>query len=149
MPRLFLFKAFQRFLLTYPHTVLLETLIDNVKLNFSYLSVLWNCYAYTYSFFDNISHTFGEKTAIYSLVCLLRSFPVHILWISFATTRLLFSCSFAFLFTFVLSLITEKLITTSVFFLGLVVRGEYQPCSSYKLPSAHGSLTGGSRRDAK
>ena len=61
------------FLLTYPHTVVLETLIDNVKLNFFYLSVLWNYYAYTYSFFDNISHTVCEKTAIHSLVCLLRS----------------------------------------------------------------------------
>ena len=70
---LFLFKAFQLFLLTYPHTVVLETLIDNVKLKFFYLSVLWNYYAYTYSFFDNISHTFCEKTAIHSLVCLLRS----------------------------------------------------------------------------
>ena len=46
---------------------------DNVKLNFFYLFVLWNYYAYTYSFFDNISHTFCEKTAIHSLVCLLRS----------------------------------------------------------------------------
>ena len=72
--RLFLFKAFQLFFsLTYPHTVVLETLIDNVKLNFFYLSVLWNYYAYTYSFFDNISHTVCEKTAIHSLVCLLRS----------------------------------------------------------------------------
>ena len=61
------------FLLTYPHTVVLETLMDNVKLNFFYLSVLWNYYAYTYSFFDNISHTVCEKTAIHSLVCLLRS----------------------------------------------------------------------------
>ena len=32
--RLFLFKAFQLFLVTYPHTVVLETLIDNVKFNF-------------------------------------------------------------------------------------------------------------------
>ena len=55
--RFFLFKAFQFFLVTYPHTVVLETLIDNVKLKFFYLSVLWNYYAYTYSFFDNISHT--------------------------------------------------------------------------------------------
>ena len=70
---LFLFKAFQLFLVTYPHTVVLETLIDNVKLKFFYLSVLWNYYAYTYSFFDNISHTVCEKTAIHSLVCLLRS----------------------------------------------------------------------------
>ena len=71
--RLFLFKAFQLFLVTYPHTVVLETLIDNVKLKFFYLSVLWNYYAYTYSFFDNISHTVCEKTAIHSLVYLLRS----------------------------------------------------------------------------
>ena len=71
--RLFLFKAFQLFLVTYPRTVVLETMIDNVKLKFFYLSVLWNYYAYTYSFFDNISHTVCEKTAIHSLVCLLRS----------------------------------------------------------------------------
>ena len=32
-----------------------------VKLNFFYLSVLQNYYAYTYSFFDNISHTFKQK----------------------------------------------------------------------------------------
>ena len=68
----FSLQRFQLFLVTYPHTVELETLIDNVKLNFFYLSVLWNYYAYTYSFFDNISHTFCEKTAIHSLVCLLR-----------------------------------------------------------------------------
>ena len=73
MNRLFLFKAFQLLLVTYPHTVVLETLIDNVKLKFFYLSVLWNYYAYTYSFFDNISHTVCEKTAMHSLVCLLRS----------------------------------------------------------------------------
>ena len=71
--RLFLFKAFQLFLVTYPHTVVLETLIDNVKLKSFYLSVLWNYYAYTYSFFDNVSHTVCEKTAIHSLVCFLRS----------------------------------------------------------------------------
>ena len=56
----------------YPYR-LLETLIDNVKLNFFYLSALWSYYAYTYSFFDNISHTVWDKTAIHSLVCLLRS----------------------------------------------------------------------------
>ena len=71
--RLFLFKAFQLFLVTYPRTVVLETMIDNVKLKFFYLSVLWNYYAYTYSFFDNISHTVCEKTAIHSLVYHLRS----------------------------------------------------------------------------
>ena len=32
--RLFLFKAFQLFLVTYPHSIVLETLIDNVKLKF-------------------------------------------------------------------------------------------------------------------
>ena len=68
---LFLFKAFQLFVVTYPHTVELETLIDNAKLKFFYLSVLWNYEGYTYSFFDNISHTLCEKTAIHSLVCLL------------------------------------------------------------------------------
>ena len=71
--RLFLFKAFQPFLVTYPHTFVLETLIDNVKLNFFYLSFLWNYLAYTYGFFENISHTVCEKTAIHSLVCVLRS----------------------------------------------------------------------------
>ena len=52
---------------------MLETLIDNVKVKFFYLSVLWNYYTYTYSFFDNIFHTFCEKTAILSLIYLLRS----------------------------------------------------------------------------
>ena len=71
---LFLFKAFQHFLVSYTHTTVLETLIDNVKLKFFYLSVLRNYYAYTYSFFNKISHTFWEKTAIHScLVCFLRS----------------------------------------------------------------------------
>ena len=36
-------------------------LIDNLKLNFFYLSVVWNYYTYTYSFFDNISRTVCEK----------------------------------------------------------------------------------------
>ena len=31
---LFLFKAFQLFLVTYPHSIVLETLIDNVRLKF-------------------------------------------------------------------------------------------------------------------
>ena len=40
------------------HTVVLETLIDNVKLKFFYLSVLWNYYAYTYTAFSIIfSHS--------------------------------------------------------------------------------------------
>ena len=77
MHRLFLFKAFQLCFVTYPHTVVLETLIDNEKLKFFYLSVLWNYLAYTYSFFDNISHTVCEKTAIHSLVCVLRSLGLH------------------------------------------------------------------------
>ena len=67
--RLFLLKAFQLLLITYPHTVV----IDNVKLKFFYLSVLWNYHAYAYVFFDNISHTVCEKTTKHSLVCLLRS----------------------------------------------------------------------------
>ena len=71
--RLFLFKAFQLFLVTYPHVIMLETLIDNVKLRFFYLSLLRNYYACTYSFFDNISPTVCEKTAIHSLVCLMFS----------------------------------------------------------------------------
>ena len=70
---LFLFKAFQLFLVTYPHTAVLETLIDNVKLKLFYLSAPWNYLPYTYSFFDNISHTVCDKTAMHSLVCLLRS----------------------------------------------------------------------------
>ena len=32
---------------------------------------------YTYSFFDNICHTVCEKTAIHSLVCVLRSLGLH------------------------------------------------------------------------
>ena len=52
---------------------MLETLIDNVKLKFFYLSVLWNYYVYTYSLLDNISHTVSVKTAIHPLVCLLSS----------------------------------------------------------------------------
>ena len=51
MHRLFLFKTFQLLLVTYRYTVVLETLIDNVKSKFFYLSVLCNYYAYTYSFF--------------------------------------------------------------------------------------------------
>ena len=47
---------------------MLETLIDNVKLKFFYLSVLWNYYAYTYSFFDNISHTEFVKKNGHSLL---------------------------------------------------------------------------------
>ena len=74
-------------------TAMLRRLID-VKLNFFHLSVLWNYYAYTYSFFDNISHTVCEKTAIHSLVCLLRSLlltrPFQILLGNFlATFRIL------------------------------------------------------------
>ena len=45
--RLFLFKAFQLFLVNYPYTVVLETLIDTVKLKFFYLSVLI-CWIITY-----------------------------------------------------------------------------------------------------
>ena len=55
---------------------MLETLIDNVKLKFFYLSVLWIYYAYTYIFFANISLTVCEKMAIHSLVCLRRSLPL-------------------------------------------------------------------------
>ena len=40
---------------------MLETLIDNAKLKFFYLSVLWNYLAYTYSFFDNTSPQFVKK----------------------------------------------------------------------------------------
>ena len=74
------------FLVTYPHTVVLETLIDNVKLNFFYLSVLLNYYAGIYlQLFRNISHTVCEKTAIHSLFCLLSS----LLFTTFSVTELL------------------------------------------------------------
>ena len=53
----FSLQGFPTFLVTYPHTAVLETLIDIVKFKFFYPSVLWNYYAYTYSFFDNISHS--------------------------------------------------------------------------------------------
>ena len=69
----FSLQAFQLFFVNFLHTVVLETLIDNVKLKFFYLSVLWNYYTYTYGFFDNISRTVCEKTVIHSLVYLLRS----------------------------------------------------------------------------
>ena len=36
-------------------------LIDNVKLKFFYLSVVWNYYTYAYRFFDNVSHTVCER----------------------------------------------------------------------------------------
>ena len=38
---LFLFKAFQHFLVTYTHTIVLENLIDKVKLKFFYLNFLF------------------------------------------------------------------------------------------------------------
>ena len=57
----FQIKAIQPFLVTYLHTVVLETLNDNVKLKFFYLSVVWNYYTYTYSFLDNVSHTVCER----------------------------------------------------------------------------------------
>ena len=62
----FSLQGFPIVLVTYPHTVVLGTVIDNVKLKLFYLSVLWNYYEYTYSFFDNIYHTVCEKTAIHS-----------------------------------------------------------------------------------
>ena len=69
----FLVKAFQPFLVTYLHTVLLETLL---LWSWS-LSALLKYYAYTYSFFDNISLADCKKQTaiylIYSLDCLLRS----------------------------------------------------------------------------
>ena len=69
--RLFFFRAFQLFLVTYPHTVVLETLIDNVTLKF--FTFLF-CRIITHTrFFGNISHTFYGKTTIQCLVCLLRS----------------------------------------------------------------------------
>ena len=62
----FLFKASQPLLVTYLPTVVLETLIL-LSWSFFNLSVLLNYYPYTYSFFDNISHSVNEKMAIYSL----------------------------------------------------------------------------------
>ena len=38
----FSLQGFPLFFVTYPHTVVLEALIDNVKLKFFYLSVLWS-----------------------------------------------------------------------------------------------------------
>ena len=58
--RLFRFKAFQPLLVVYLHTLVLETLIL-WSWSFFYLSVLKIYYAYTYSFFDNISHTYLKK----------------------------------------------------------------------------------------
>ena len=80
----FVFKAFQPLLVTYLATVVLKTLIL-LSWSFSYLSVFLNYYPYTYSFFDNISHTVYKKTGHLplgvSLVCLLTSLffwpPVH------------------------------------------------------------------------
>ena len=57
--RLFLFKAFQPLLVVYLHTLVLETLIL-WSWSFFYLSVLKIYYAYTYSFFNDISHTFKK-----------------------------------------------------------------------------------------
>ena len=71
--RLFQSKAFQPFLVTYIHTVVLETVIDYVKLNFFSFSVFWNYYTYTYNFFVNSSHTVCEKNGHPLLGCLLRS----------------------------------------------------------------------------
>ena len=61
----FSLQGFPTFLVTYPHTVVLETLIDIVKFNFFFnLSVLWNYFAHTYSFFDNTSLTVCEKNSL-------------------------------------------------------------------------------------
>ena len=77
--RLFLFKAFQLFLLTYPHTVVLETLIDNVKLNsflpFCFVELL----AYTYSFslllglsskVFTFDHLFGHRSDFFNILAI-------------------------------------------------------------------------------
>ena len=56
--------------------VLIEILFSSVLVCFSMISsmiVRLACTGYFKSFFDKISHTFCEKTAIHSLVCLLRS----------------------------------------------------------------------------
>ena len=52
--RLFLFKAFQLFLVTYPHSVVLETLIDNVKLEF-----------FNFLFCGNITHILTAFSTIF------------------------------------------------------------------------------------
>ena len=77
----FSLQGFPTFLVTYPRTVVPETFIDNVKLIFFYLSVLWKYYVYTssYSFFDNISHTVCEKTAGHPLLGLSSKVFTHLL----------------------------------------------------------------------
>ena len=55
--RLFLFKTFQLFLVTYPLPIVLETLIDNVKLKFFYLSVLLMIIKHILKAFSIISFT--------------------------------------------------------------------------------------------
>ena len=77
--RLFLFKAFQLFLLTYPHTVVLETLIDNVKLNFFLPFCFVELLAYTYSFslllglsskVFTFDHLFGHRSDFFNILAI-------------------------------------------------------------------------------
>ena len=60
----FSLQGFPTFLVTYPHTVVLETLIDNVRLKFFYLSVFVELFGIYLQFFDNFSPTVCEKTTI-------------------------------------------------------------------------------------
>ena len=67
--RLFQIKAFQPFLVTYIHTVVLETLIDNVKLKFFLPFCVFELFTYILTAFSLIVLTqFVKKTAIHSLV---------------------------------------------------------------------------------
>ena len=70
--RLSQIKAFQPFSVTYIHTVVLETLIDNVKLKFFYLSVFWGIITYILTAFPIIFLTQFVKNGHPLLGCLLR-----------------------------------------------------------------------------
>ena len=62
-PLIFLFKAFQPFLVIYLHTVVLETLILESWIFFTFLSwrIITHILTTAYSFFDNTSHTFKKQ----------------------------------------------------------------------------------------
>ena len=71
---LFLFKDFQLFLVTYPHSVVLETLIDNVKMKFFLPFCFVELLRIYLQFFSIVFLTqFLKKTTIHFSVCLLRS----------------------------------------------------------------------------
>ena len=73
----------QTFLVTYLLTVVLETLIDNVKLKFFLPLCFVELLSVYLQLFDNISHTVCEKTAMHSLICLLRSLLLPLVRSSF------------------------------------------------------------------